>query len=243
MTRLLIVDDDVELTQMLGEYLSQEGFEVDAVHDGWSGARACHEGDYALVVLDSMLPRVDGEEVLRRIRQRERQRDAEHVHQRGALPVLMLTARGDDADRITGLELGADDYVAKPCSPRELTARVRSILRRTQPALPQLTPQTVVRAGALVMWPEQGRAEWGGQPLVLTPTEFKLLEVLASEIGQIVSKDQLSRRAMGREISRFDRSIDVHICAIRHKLGSLPDGTPRIRGIRGMGYQLVRNLH
>lgn len=231
MTRLLLVDDDAELTAMLGEYLSQEGFTVDAVHDGFAGVHQSLEGDYALVVLDAMLPRVDGEEVLRRIRLR------------GALPVLMLTARGDDADRITGLELGADDYVAKPCSPREITARVRSILRRTQPGLPQLTPQTVVRAGALVMWPEQRRAEWFGEALTLTPTEFNLLEVLADEVGQVVPKEQLSRRALGREIGRFDRSIDVHVCAIRHKLGSLPDGTARIRGIRGLGYQLVRELH
>ncbi len=231
MSRLLLVDDDVELTAMLGEYLAQEGFEVDAVHDGSSGVRQSLDGDYALVVLDSMLPRVDGEEVLRRIRLRS------------ALPVLMLTARGDDADRITGLELGADDYVAKPCTPRELTARVRSILRRASPGLPQLVPQAVVRAGALVMWPEQRRAEWQGRPLGLTPTEFNLLEVLAAEIGQVVPKEQLSRRALGREIGRYDRSIDVHVCAIRHKLGSLPDGSARIRGIRGLGYQLVRDLH
>lgn len=231
MGRLLLVDDDVELTAMLGEYLGQEGFEVDVVHDGSAGARQSLEGDYALIVLDSMLPRVDGEEVLRRIRLRSE------------VPVLMLTARGDDADRITGLELGADDYVAKPCTPRELTARVRSILRRTRPGIAQLTPQTVIRAGALVMWPEQRRAEWQGQALVLTPTEFNLLEVLANEVGQIVPKEQLSRRALGREIGRYDRSIDVHICAIRHKLGNLPDGTARIRGIRGMGYQMVRELH
>ena len=231
MSRLLLVDDDVELTGLLGEYLSQEGFEVDAVHDGLAGVRQSLDGDYALVVLDSMLPRVDGEEVLRRIRLRS------------ALPVLMLTARGDDGDRIAGLEAGADDYVAKPCSPRELTARVRSILRRVRPEAPAVQPMAVVRAGGLVMWPEQRRAEWSGQPLVLTPTEFNLLEALAEEVGRIVPKEQLSRRALGREIGRYDRSIDVHICAIRHKLGHLADGSSRIRAIRGMGYQLVRELH
>jgi two-component system, OmpR family, response regulator len=178
-----------------------------------------------------MLPRVDGEEVLRRIRLRSE------------IPVLMLTARGDAAARITGLELGADDYVSKPCSPRELTARVRSILRRTRPEMPVLQPLSVIRAGVLVMWPEQRRAEWAGQPLSLTPTEFNLLEVLADEAGQIVPKEQLSRRALGREIGPFDRSIDVHICAIRQKLGSMADGSSRIRAIRGMGYQLVRELH
>jgi two-component system OmpR family response regulator len=231
MQRLLLVDDDLDLTAMLGEYLSQEGFQVDAVHDGPQGVRGALDGDYALVVLDAMLPRLHGEEVLRRIRARSR------------IPVLMLTARGDDADRITGLELGADDYVPKPCTPRELTARVRSILRRTQPELAALQPQAVVRAGALVMWPEQRRAQWAGADLSLTPTEFNLLEVLANQAGHIVSKDELSRRALGRPAGRFDRNIDVHLCAVRQKLGAQADGQPRIRAIRGMGYQLVRELH
>jgi len=231
LSRVLLVDDDMVLTAMLGEYLSQEGFSVDAVHDGSAGVKSALDGEYALVVLDSMLPRVDGEEVLRRIRRRSR------------IPVLMLTARGDDADRITGLEAGADDYVAKPCTPRELTARIRSILRRTEPESPALQPVTVVRAGALVMWPEQRRASWAGADLALTPTEFNLLEVLASEVGQIVGKDQLSRRALGREIGRFDRSIDVHVCSIRQKLGTTAEGRSRIHAIRGMGYQLVRELH
>ena len=231
MQRVLLVDDDIDLTHMLGEYLEQEGFEVDAVHDGSTGVKSALDGDYALVVLDSMLPRLDGEEVLRRIRARSR------------IPVLMLTARGDDIDRIAGLELGADDYVPKPCTPRELTARVRSILRRTSPDLPALQPQAVVRAGALVMWPEQRRAEWEGAELQLTSTEFNLLEVLASEIGRIVSKDQLSRRALGRAAGRYDRSVDVHVCAIRQKLGNMADGQSRIRSIRGMGYQLVRDWH
>lgn len=230
MSRLLLVDDDIALTAMLGEYLSQEGFRVDAVHDGSAGVKGALDGDYALVVLDSMLPRVDGEEVLRRIRRRSR------------IPVLMLTARGDDADRITGLEAGADDYVAKPCTPRELTARVRSILRRTRPGTPALEPMTVVRAGALVMWPERRRAEWAGGELVLTTTEFNLLEVLAGEYGRIVGKDQLSRRALGRAIGPYDRSIDVHVCSIRGKLGTTEDGRSRIRAIRGMGYQLVREV-
>jgi two-component system OmpR family response regulator len=216
MQRLLLVDDDLDLTAMLGEYLSQEGFQVDAVHDGPQGVRGALDGDYAMVVLAAMLPRLHGEEVLRRIRARSR------------IPVLMLTARGDDADRITGLELGADDYVPKPCTPRELAA---------------LQPQAVVRAGALVMWPEQRRAQWAGADLSLTPTEFNLLEVLANQAGHIVSKDELSRRALGRPAGRFDRNIDVHLCAVRQKLGAQADGQPRIRAIRGMGYQLVRELH
>ncbi len=231
MSRLLLVDDDVALTAMLSDYLGQEGFRVDAVHDGSAGVKSALDGGYELVVLDSMLPRVDGEEVLRRIRLRSR------------IPVLMLSARGDDADRITGLEAGADDYVAKPCTPRELTARVRSILRRTQPDSAALEPMNVLRAGALVLWPEHRRAEWAGAALALTPTEFNLLEVLAGEYGRIVPKEQLSRRALGREIGPYDRSIDVHVCAIRAKLGQTADGRSRIRAIRGMGYQLVRELH
>jgi two-component system, OmpR family, response regulator len=231
MSRLLLIDDDSDLTLMLGEYLGQEGFQVNAVHDGPDGVRNALDGSYALVVLDAMLPRLDGEEVLRRIRARSR------------VPVLMLSACGDEADRITGLELGADDYVRKPCTPREITARVRSILRRIQPDLPELEPLAVIRAGGLVMWPEQRRAEWSGTELALTPTEFNLLEVLASEAGHIVSKDQLSRRALGRAVGRFDRSIDVHICAIRQKLGLMADGQSRILAVRGMGYQLLRELH
>lgn len=231
MQSVLLVDDDSDLTDMLGEYLSQEGFQVEAVHDGSAGVRSALEGEHALVILDAMLPYLDGEEVLRRIRARS------HI------PVLMLTARGDDADRILGLELGADDYVAKPCTPRELTARVRSILRRTQPELSVLQPMAVLRVGALVMWPERRYAEWAGAELQLTPTEFNILETLASRAGHIVSKDQLSRCALGRAIGPFDRSIDVHICAIRSKLGAMVDGQSRIRAVRGMGYQLVREFH
>lgn len=228
MCRLLLIDDDVELVNLLREYLVQEGFDVDVMHDGHEGAEAAYSGRYALVVLDAMLPRLEGEEVLRRIRRR------------GNLPVLMLTARGDDADRITGLELGADDYVAKPCTPRELAARVRAILRRLRPHDDALRPQAVLRAGALVMWPERKRAQWAGRALELTPAEFGLLEVLAGALGHIVARDELSRRALGRASGPYDRSIDVHICAIRHKLGPTADGQPRIRAVRGMGYQLLR---
>ncbi len=230
MTRLLLVDDDHDLTDLIAEYLEQEGFDVEAVHDGAEGARAALAGDYALVVLDGMLPRLDGQEVLRRIRARS------------SVPVLMLTGRGDDACRIEGLEAGADDYVTKPCSPRELTARVRSILRRLKPELPVLAPQRVLRTGELVMWPEQRRACWRSQDLSLTPTEFSLLEVLAEATGRVVSREELSRRALGREVGPYDRNIDVHLSAIRHKLGPAADGQPWIRAIRGLGYQFVR-LH
>src|SRR2546423_378436 len=164
MTAVLLADDDVELSAMLAEYLEREGFSVTAVHDGESAAKLATSGDYQIVVLDVMMPRIDGVEALRRIRRTSR------------VPVIMLTARGDDVDRIVGLELGADDYVAKPCTPRELTARLRAILRRAQPQAESSSgPLTV---SGLVLWPEKRRVEWRGRAVELTSMEFNLLEVL-----------------------------------------------------------------
>lgn len=229
--RLLLVDDDRMLTLLLKDYLVQEGFAVDVVHDGADGVAQALDGDYALVVLDVMLPRLDGHEVLRRIRRRSQ------------VPVLMLSASDDQDDRIVGLEELADDYVAKPCSPRELTARVRAILRRARPGLAALQPTEILRVGPLVIWPELRRAELLGQELALTPTEFNLLQVLAADAGRVVSKEQLSRRALGRAVGPYDRSIDVHLCAVRQKLGPRADGHARICAVRGVGYQLVREFH
>ncbi len=226
MARVLLVDDDVELTGMLAEYLGREGFDVTAVHDGESGAARALAGGYDIVVLDVMLPRLSGVEALRRIRAGSR------------VPVLMLTARGDDVDRVVGLELGADDYVPKPCTPRELVARLRAILRRTGP--PADTAGEPLRAGPLALWPARREAQWAGRPLPLTSAEFNLLEVLARHAGRVVSKAELSEQGLGRPLARFDRSIDVHLSSIRHKLGSRADGQPWIRTVRGMGYQLVR---
>ncbi|MFZ5462895.1 MAG: response regulator [Pseudomonadota bacterium] len=228
MTRVLLVDDDIELTGMLAEYLGREGFDVTAVHDGESGAARALSGNYDIAVLDVMLPRVNGVEALRRIR----------LHSR--VPVLMLTARGDDVDRVVGLELGADDYVPKPCTPRELVARLRAILRRTGPAAMADAAGEPLRAGPLVLWPARREAQWAGRPLPLTSAEFNLLEVLARHAGRVVSKAELSEQGLGRPLARFDRSIDVHLSSIRHKLGSRADGQPWIRTVRGMGYQLVR---
>ena len=226
MTRVLLVDDDVELAEMLREYLEREGFEVGVAHDGESGAREALSGQYAIAVLDVMMPRLNGVEALRRIRAGSR------------LPVLMLTARGDDIDRIIGLELGADDYVAKPCTPRELVARLRAILRRVVEAAPGAAGPITV--GPLTMWPERRMAQWLGQPLELTSTEYSLLEVLARQAGRVVSKNELSEQALGRPLARFDRSIDVHVSSIRHKLGARPDGGSWIETVRGQGYQLVK---
>jgi len=230
MTRVLLVDDDAELGEMLKEYLEREGFGATAVQDGETGVAAALSGHYALVVLDVMMPRLNGIEALRRIRQHD-----------SRIPVLMLTARGDDIDRIVGLELGADDYVPKPCTPRELVARIRAILRRTQ------TPDAVaptagpLTAGLLTLWPEKRSAEWDGQSLDLTSTEFNLLEVLVRHAGKMVGKQELSEQALGRPLARYDRSIDVHLSSVRHKLGLDEHGRSPIQTVRGMGYQYVRD--
>jgi two-component system OmpR family response regulator len=226
MSKLLLVDDDIELTNMLKEYLEGEGFSVDAVHDGESAVRAVLGGSYALAVLDVMMPGMSGIETLSRIR----------THSQ--MPVLMLTARGDDIDRIIGLELGADDYVPKPCMPRELAARIRAILRRTSPDITSHSNEPL-QVGELVLSPEKRQASWQGKPLDLTSTEFNLLEVLVRQAGQTVSKADLSSHGLGRSLTRYDRSIDVHMSSIRHKLGNLPDGRSCIQTVRGVGYQLV----
>ncbi|WP_374260722.1 response regulator [Zoogloea sp.] len=226
MSKVLLVDDDVELASMLREYIEQEGFAADAVHDGEAGVAGALSGQYAIVVLDVMMPRLGGIEALRRIR----------AHSQ--VPVLMLTAKGDDVDRIVGLELGADDYVPKPCTPRELVARLRAILRRTQDAPAEAAGPLAV--GPLVMWPQMRRAQWQGAGLELTSTEYNLLELLARNAGRVVSKAELSEQGLGRPLARFDRSIDVHLSSIRHKLGLRGDGRQWIETVRGLGYQLVR---
>ena len=227
MNNVLLIDDDVELVGMFAEYLEQEGFPVTCVHNGEDGARAALAGGFAIAILDVMMPGAGGIEALRQIRAGSR------------MPVLMLTARGDDADRILGLELGADDYVAKPCTPRELTARVRAILRRTQ-AVPESGPGVVLSVGKLTMLPEQRRATWDGQHLDLTSTEFNLLEVLARNAGRPVSKNDLSEQGLGRPLARFDRNIDVHLSSLRRKLGPLADGRSCLQTIYRQGYQLIK---
>ena len=226
MTAVLLVDDDVELAEMLGDYLAQEGFVVTTEHDGEAGLAEALTGKYAIAVLDVMMPRLSGIEVLRRLRATSR------------MPVLMLTAKGDDMDRIVGLELGADDYVPKPCLPRELAARLRAILRRSgQSGEPANAPLVF---GALCVRPEQRRVEWAGTPVDLTSTEYALVEMLARHAGRPVSKEELSAQALGRPLARFDRSIDVHLSSIRHKLGTLADGRSCIQTVYRQGYQLIK---
>jgi len=227
--KLLLVDDDVELAELLQDYLEEEGFAVALAHDGAAGVAAALSGQYALVVLDVMMPRMDGIEALGRIR----------MHSR--VPVLMLTAKGDDLDRVTGLELGADDYVPKPCTPRELVARIRAILRRTQGA--KRSAEGVAEAvavGALVVYPATRRATWDGRPLDLTSTEFSLLELLARNAGRVVNKSELSEQGLGRPLARFDRGVDVHVSSLRQKLSLARAGAALIVTVRGKGYQLVK---
>jgi DNA-binding response OmpR family regulator len=220
--QVLLADDDVELSAMLAEYLERDGFTVTAVHDGEAAARAALTGAFQIAVLDVMMPRMDGMQALRRIRQESR------------IPVIMLTARGDDIDRIIGLELGADDYVPKPCTPRELSARLRAILRRVHPQPEAGGPFS---AGALTLWPQKRRVEWRGKPVELTSMQFNVLEVLMRNAGRVVSKKELSEQALGRPLARFDRSLDVHLSSIRQKLG---EGAELIRTVRGAGYHLLK---
>jgi DNA-binding response OmpR family regulator len=222
--RILLVDDDVELASMLSEYLTVEGFETVCAHSGEHGIEHAARQNFDVIVLDVMLPGVNGIEVLRRLRERS------------SVPVLMLTARGDHVDRIVGLELGADDYVPKPCPPRELVARLRAILRRTRGGD---QPGGVLSAGLLALWPARRRATCDGAPLALTSTEFNLLEVLLRDAGRVVSKQDLYNKGLGRPMGRFERSIDVHVSSIRHKLAVAAGERLRIESVRGVGYQLV----
>ena len=189
--------------------------------------REALSGRYAIAIVDMMMPRLGGIEVVKAIRARS------------AMPIIMLTAKGDDTDRIIGLEIGADDYIAKPCSPRELLARIRAVLRRTQQAPSAVDAGAIIHAGAITMDPLRRIAECNGIPVPLTSTEFNVLEVLARKLGSPVSKKELSEQGLGRSLAAFDRSIDVHVSSIRQKLGPLPDGRSRILTIRGVGYQLV----
>jgi DNA-binding response OmpR family regulator len=225
MTKILLIDDDVELTSLLTEYLTEEGFEVAAVHDGRAGVEEAASKHYDIAVLDIMMPRMNGIEALQRIRKTAN------------IPVLMLTAKGDNIDRITGLNLGADDYVSKPCTPEELVARLRAILRRSQKR--DSGEGAILTSGDLTLHPGSRTAEWQGRPLDLTGAEYSILEVLARNVGQLVPKQEVSRRAFGQPLKAFDRRIDVHMSSIRQKLGTRKDGQSWIRTVRGQGYQLV----
>lgn len=228
MTRVLMIDDDTELCEMVAEYLKLEGFMLSAVHDGASGIAAASE-DYALVLLDVMLPQMSGMEVLRRIRA------GEEKHAR--VPILMLTARGDATDRVVGLEIGADDYLAKPFDERELVARMRAILRRAAPA-----PNTLetLRVGDVEINVGARVAKCHTGVLPLTSVEFDLLVMLVRAAGNVVERELVAREVLGRELLHFDRSIDTHVSRLRRKLGPREDGGERIVTLRGVGYLYTR---
>ena len=228
MDRVLIVDDDVELCELVDEYLRPEGFEVEAVHNGEQGLQRALSRDHVLVVLDLMLPGMNGLDVLRKLRSES------------SIPVLILTARGDDVDRIVGLEIGADDYLPKPFNPRELLARIRAILRRVQTSAAGPAAGEKIAVGDVELDPAARTVRRGGQPLELTSVEFALLEALMRAAGQVVTREQLAQGVLGRRFMPFDRSIDMHVSKIRRKLGDQPGGGERIKTIRGVGYIFAR---
>jgi two-component system, OmpR family, response regulator CpxR len=225
-TRVLLVDDDVELAELVGEYLTREGFTLDAETDGTHALDRAVSGDYQLTVLDVMLPGISGFDLLRGIRATSQ------------MPVLMLTARGDDVDRIVGLELGADDYLSKPFNPRELVARIRAILRRTQTEAHTPGERAAETLGLDDVAMDLGRrtVRRAGAPVELTAVEFTLLELLLRGAGAVVRRDELARGALGRALLPFDRSIDVHVSRLRKKLGPRPGGGERIATLRAVGY-------
>jgi two-component system response regulator CpxR len=226
MDRVLVVDDDVELCDLVKEFLQPEGLQVEAVHNGNRGLERALSGEHALVVLDVMLPGMNGLDVLRKLRASS------------TVPVLLLTARGQDVDRIVGLELGADDYLPKPFNPRELVARIRAILRRTKggESGERQAPQTSVRVGDVELNPATRTVLRGGEVVDLTAVEFNLLDVLLREAGRVVTRDELAKIALGRLFSPYDRSIDMHISKLRKKLGEDGKGGERIKTVRGVGY-------
>jgi two-component system OmpR family response regulator len=223
--RILLVDDDTALSAMLTEYLGGEGFEVHALTNGNDALAAVQSGRYEAVILDVMMPEISGTEVLRQLRQRSQ------------IPILMLTAKGDDIDRIVGLEMGADDYISKPFLTRELLARLKAVLRRSAAGGATARPESI-ELGELVLIPNRRSVTWRGQPLVLTASEFRLLELLARANGTLVTKTTLSEQALGRRHESYDRSVDVHIGRLRQKLSELTAGQVEIRTIRGAGYAL-----
>jgi two-component system, OmpR family, response regulator CpxR len=223
---ILLVDDDVQLCSSLKRLLSMDGFDVKAVHDGESGVRLALEGKYQLVILDVMLPGGDGRKVLRRVRLGSE------------VPVIMLTARGDEADRIAGLERGADDYLPKPFNPRELVARMRAVLRRKSAS----SVQEVFRIGDLEIDCAQRKVVRDGEEIDLTGAEFDILLLLVRSVGKVLSRDEIAEAALGRPIGFFDRSIDNHISNLRKKLGSQVGGVERIRNVRGAGYVYIGEI-
>ena len=219
-----MIDDDRELCQLLIEYLTLEGFSVTAVHEGTSGVETALTGDHQLILLDVTLPKLNGFEVLKRIRRQSQ------------IPILMLTARGDDVDRIIGLEIGADDYLPKPFNHRELVARMNAILRRSETVeIPESEP-SLLEIDDLTINLLNRETKRNGQMLEMTATEFVVLKILVQRAGMLVERAELTRLALGRRLMEYDRAIDMHVSNVRRKIGEKPDGSPRIKTVRGSGY-------
>jgi len=232
--RILLADDDSELCSLLAEYLQSEGFDTHCVHDGEAALACLHDVSptqpYHLMILDMMMPKMNGMDTLKALR-----KDS-------TLPVIMLTARGEPIDRIIGLELGADDYMPKPCNPRELVARIRAVLRRMDNPSDSAASHKSLEVGDMLLASQSRTAYQDGQAIVLTTIEFDILSCLLTQAGCIVSKADLSEQALGRRLVMFDRSIDMHISHLRKKLGTFHDGSERIKTIRNKGYLYIQPL-
>jgi two-component system OmpR family response regulator len=224
MTHILIIDDDAELSGMLTEYLAGEGFETTTVSNGTDGIAAAMSDRFSAVILDVMMPGLSGIEVLHEIRRKS------------ALPVIMLTAKDSDIDRVVGLEMGADDYIAKPYYPRELVARLRAVLRRQQPD--SAARERKAEINGLSYSRARREASWRGQAIELTATEFNMLGSLLESGDTVMTKDELSKEVLGRARAAYDRGIDVHISNLRRKLAITSGGALEIETIRGIGYRL-----
>ncbi|HMS38980.1 MAG TPA: response regulator [Pyrinomonadaceae bacterium] len=224
MNQILLIDDDEELCELVSEYLTVEGFSVESVHDGAGGLENAKAEMHDLVILDVMLPKMNGFDVLRSLRQTSK------------IPVLMLTARGDDMERIVGLEIGADDYLPKPFNPRELVARIRAILRRSETEAHTLISSDKIQIEDIEVSISGRSAKKDAEDLGLTAVEFDLLVALLREAGKVVKKEDLSETVLERKLSPFDRSLDMHISNLRKKLGDRADGDDRIKTIRSVGY-------
>lgn len=226
-SRILMIDDDVKLCRLVKDYLAPFGFSVEVAHDGVSGLEKIKTDDFGVVILDVMLPQMDGFEVLKRLRQISN------------VPVLMLTALGDESDRIVGLEIGADDYLPKTFSTRELLARLRAVTRRSAMTAPPPNNSDELNIGDISINPATREVRQDGQPVSLTALEFDLLLCLARSRGRVLDRDKLLDAVAGREYDVFDRSVDVHISSLRRKLNDDSKNPRYIKTIRSVGYMLV----
>lgn len=226
MINILLIDDDIELSQMLSEYLTNEGFYIKSVYLGQDGINEALSGKYRAAILDVMLPDINGIDVLKNIRQHSN------------MPVIMLTAKGDNIDRVLGLELGADDYIPKPCYPRELLARLRAVLRRFEERPVEMIDDKKYQFNGLTLDLPQRLCTWNGKVIDLTSTEFNLLVLLVKYSDRVVTKEELSEIGLGRARELYDRSVDVHISNIRQKLHQVAQNVVTIETIRAVGYRI-----